>query len=150
MKPSPTLPFEVTHEVRENCLCLHVQRAARVLARRYDAALRPAGVTNGQFSLLMSLNRESPPNIKEVSDLLGMDQTTLTANLKPLARRGLLAVMVDDADKRSRRIALTKEGRKALAKALPLWRAAQIKTGRLSKRSGRARMLEDLAALESV
>jgi hypothetical protein len=49
--------YETTILVRDSCLCLHVQRAARALARRFDNALRPLGLTNGQFSLMMSLNR---------------------------------------------------------------------------------------------
>jgi hypothetical protein len=54
------LPFETTLLVRDTCLCMHAQRAARALARRYDAVLRPHGLTNGQFSVLMSLNRPGP------------------------------------------------------------------------------------------
>ena len=78
------LPLAVTHEVRDRCLCLHLQRAARAVARRFDVALRPVGLTNGQYSLLMSLNRPQPPRIGDVARLLAMDRTTLTANLKPL------------------------------------------------------------------
>ena len=51
------LPYTVTLHVRDTCLCLHLQRSARVVARRFDDALRPLDLTNGQFSLLMSLNR---------------------------------------------------------------------------------------------
>jgi DNA-binding MarR family transcriptional regulator len=118
------LPFELTHHVRDNCLCLHVQRAARALARRFDEVLRPLDLTNGQFSLLMSLNRPEPPTIAEVSALLAMDRTTLTANLKPLVRRGLAKVTVDAADRRSRRLTLTAAGRTLLAAAAPLWKRA--------------------------
>src|SRR5690242_3120613 len=105
------LPVAVTHLVRDTCMCLHVQRAARALARRFDEALRPVGLTSGQFSLLMSLNREQPPTIGQVSAVLAMDRTTLNANLKPLQRRGLLTVSVDDTDRRTRRLALTAAGR---------------------------------------
>jgi DNA-binding MarR family transcriptional regulator len=98
------LRFDVTCRVRDTCLCLHLQQAARALARRFDAALRPLGLTNGQFSLLMSLNRPEAASIGDVSAVLAMDRTTLTANLKPLQRRGLVAISVDDADKRSRRL----------------------------------------------
>src|SRR5208282_5945904 len=105
------LPFEVTLEVRDTCLCLHLQRAARAVARRFDAALRPLGLTNGQFSLLMSLNRPEAPSIGSVAALLAMDRTTLTANLKPLERRRLVKVTVDAEDKRSRRLSLTPAGR---------------------------------------
>src|SRR5690606_30994522 len=98
MSSRDELPFEITLQVRDSCLCLHVQRAARALARRYDDALRPMGLTSGQFSLMMSLNRPHPPRIGEVSALLAMDRTTLTANLKPLERRGLVRVSIDEAD----------------------------------------------------
>ncbi len=77
--------FETTLRVRDTCLCLHMQRAARALARRFDDALRPLGLTNGQFSLMMSLNRPEPPGMAAVASLLAMDRTTLTAALKPLA-----------------------------------------------------------------
>jgi len=118
------VPFETTIEVRDRCLCLHAQRAARALARRFDAALRPVGLTNGQFSLLMSLNRPAPPTIAEIAEVLAMDRTTITAALKPLERDGLVTVRVDEVDRRVRRVALTAKGTKKLASALPHWREA--------------------------
>jgi DNA-binding MarR family transcriptional regulator len=112
---------ETTLLVRDCCLCLHVQRAARALARRFDEALRPLGLTNGQFSLLMSLNRPEPPAMAAVASLLAMDRTTLTAALKPLARRGLVRITKDPADRRSRLMALTPRGMTLLAEAVPVW-----------------------------
>jgi DNA-binding MarR family transcriptional regulator len=117
------LPLTVTLEVRDRCLCLHVQRAARALARRFDDELRPFGLTSGQFSLLMSLNRPGAPTMGEIAQLLALDRTTLTANLKPLERRELLKVVVDEKDRRNRRLEITDAGRDALAAALPVWRA---------------------------
>src|ERR1700683_723802 len=99
-RPQP-LPYETTLLVRDCCLCLHVQRAARSLARRFDEALRPFGLTNGQFSLLMSLNRPEPPPMGPVAALLAMDRTTLTAALKPLQRRGLVKASQDPSDEGS-------------------------------------------------
>jgi DNA-binding MarR family transcriptional regulator len=122
MSKAEDLPYEITLEVRDTCLCLHLRRAARAVARRFDTALRPLELTNGQFSLLMSLNRPDPASIGSVSALLAMDRTTLTANLKPLERRGLVEVMVDDTDQRTRRIALTPAGRALLVAACPVWR----------------------------
>ncbi|MGH6967637.1 MAG: MarR family winged helix-turn-helix transcriptional regulator [Stellaceae bacterium] len=119
---SNAVSFAVTVHVRDTCLCLHLQRAARAVARRFDAALRPLGLTNGQFSLLMSLNRTQPPTIGDVAALLAMDRTTLTAALKPLERRGLATIDVDPADKRNRRLRLASEGRALLAKAVPIWK----------------------------
>ena len=126
MSKRDELPYEITLQVRDTCLCLHVQRAARAVARRFDEALRPLGLTNGQFSLLMSLNRPEPPTIGNVAALLAMDRTTLTANLKPLERRGLVRVRIDDADRRSRRLILTGEGRDLLAAALPIWQSRHL------------------------
>lgn len=116
------LPLAVTHEVRDRCLCLHLQRAARKIGRRFDDALRPVGLSHGQYSLLISLNRPDPPRLGDVARLLAMDRTTLTANLKPLERRGLLTVEADPEDRRSRRLALTEAGRDALVAATPIWR----------------------------
>lgn len=116
------LPLTTTHEVRDRCLCLHLQRAARAVARRFDEALRPVGLTHGQYSLLMSLNRPEPPRVGELAHFLAMDRTTMTANLKPLERRGLLSLHPDSEDRRSRRIGLTDAGRDLLVLALPIWR----------------------------
>jgi len=115
------VPHETTLSVRDCCLCLHVQRAARALARRFDDALRPLDLTNGQFSLLMSLNRPEPPAMAAVASLLAMDRTTLTAALKPLQRRGLVTVTADPGDRRSRLMTLTPKGTTLLAKAVPIW-----------------------------
>ena len=113
--------YETTVLVRDSCLCLHVQRAARALARRFDTALRPLGLTNGQFSLMMSLNRPQAPAIGAVASLLAMDRTTLTAALKPLQRRGLVNSTTDRNDQRARLLQLTVKGRKLLARAVPIW-----------------------------
>jgi DNA-binding MarR family transcriptional regulator len=117
-----SLTHATTLEVRDACLCLHAQRAARALARRFDVALRPFGLTNGQFSILMALNRPHPPAIGEVAPVLAMDRTTLTANLKPLERRGLVAIETAEGDRRRRRARLLSPGREVLAAALPVWR----------------------------
>jgi len=131
MSTPAELPFAVTHQVRDACLCLHVQRAARALGRRFDDVLRPLNLTHGQFSLLMSLNRPEAPSIGSVAALLAMDRTTLTANLKPLERRGLLKVAVDKEDKRSRRLVVTSAGRALLSKAFPIWKKTHAEAERL-------------------
>jgi DNA-binding MarR family transcriptional regulator len=128
-----TVPFETTLQVRDCCLCLHVQRAARALARYFDEALRPVGLTNGQFSLMISLNRPEPAGIKDVATLLAMDRTTLTAALKPLERRRLVKVTVDPADRRGRLLTLTPKGMILLSSAVPVWkRSHQEVEARLS------------------
>jgi DNA-binding MarR family transcriptional regulator len=149
MSKRESLSLETTHAVRDLCLCLHVQRAARALARRYDEALRPVGLTNGQFSLLMALNRPEPPTIGDVAALLAMDRTTLTAALKPLQRRGLVSVVPDEADRRSRRLKLSPSGRRLLAEALPLWKKAQADTARQLAGADPDRLRASLRALST-
>lgn len=114
--------YEATAHIRDHCLCLHAQRAARALARRFDDVLRPHGITSGQFSLLNVLNRPDPASMGPVAKFLAMDRSTLTANLKPLERNGLVRVEVDPEDRRGRKLSLTAEGRKVLRAAMAVWR----------------------------
>lgn len=122
MSNVPLIPYSTTLHVRDTCLCLHAQRAARALARRFDMALKPAGLTNQQFSLMMSLNRPEPPPMGPVAKLLAMDRTTLTAALKPLAARGWVSIEPDPKDRRGKRLRLTAEGANALSAAVPIWK----------------------------
>ncbi len=142
----PVIPYATTIRVRDSCLCLQVQRSARTLARRFDEAFRPLGLTNGQFSLLMSLNRPEPASMGSVASLLAMDRTTLTAALKPLERRGLLTVAVDPADRRSRRMKLTAEGVALLEQAVPIWESTHAEVERVLP-GGTEGLCRDLAAL---
>jgi DNA-binding MarR family transcriptional regulator len=141
------ISFETTLFVRDTCLCLHLQRAARALARRFDDALRPLGLTSGQYSMMMALNRPEPPGIGSVASLLSMDRTTLTAALKPLQRRDLVTVMVDAADRRGRRLRLTSAGRALLVRAIPVWRRTHAEVDRLLPANGVDRLRRDLQAL---
>ncbi|MFZ3263313.1 MAG: MarR family transcriptional regulator [Terriglobales bacterium] len=140
-------PFETTLLVRHSCLCLHVQRAARALARRFDDALRPLGLTNGQFSLLMSLNRPEPPGMTAVASLLAMDRTTLTAVLKPLQRRRLIKVTPDPRDRRSRLLTLTAKGRGLLVRAVPVWQRTHAEVEALLHDEDSNRLRKTLRAL---
>ncbi|MBW8790162.1 MAG: MarR family winged helix-turn-helix transcriptional regulator [Rhizobium sp.] len=147
MSNSIEIPFSTTLMVRDTCLCLHVQRAARALARLFDDALRPAGLTNGQFSLMMSLNRPEPPPMGPVAALLAMDQTTLTAALKPLQRKGWVKVMENPRDRRGRLLSLTTEGKAVLAMALPIWQSTHAMIDGKLPKGGAARLRQDLQAL---
>lgn len=146
MSTRKAIPLDCTIHVRDACLCLHVHRAARSLARRFDEAFRPLGLTNGQFSILMSLNRPEPPSIGSVAQLLALDRTTLTANLKPLERRKLVKIIPDRGDKRTRLLLLTSAGQDLLAKAYPIWDATHAAVEKLLSNGG-DRLREDLHAL---
>lgn len=147
MSKSDTVTFETTEYVRDHCLCLAAQRAARTLARRFDEALRPVGLTSGQFSLLMSLNQPAPPSIGSIAALLAMDRTTITANLKPLERRGLVATKVDPVDRRGRLLVLTVPGRDLLQSALPSWQRTQDEVDGLLRQTDADVVREGLRAL---
>ena len=125
MPTESTFSFSQTLDVRDHCLCLHAQRAARALARRFDEAFRPLGLTSGQFSILVALNRPEPPTMSAVAALLAMDRTTLTAALKPLDRAGYVSSSADPTDRRARRLHLTPAGSALLGRAGPIWRQTQ-------------------------
>lgn len=127
MSSEERLDSGIVRHVATTCLCLHAHRAARALGRLFDSALRPHGLTNGQFSLLMALNRDVPPTIGQVAPFLAMDRTSLTAALKPLERRGLVQVGPGEKDRRSRVVTITPAGIAALRAALPTWAATQAR-----------------------
>ena len=109
-----------------NCLCFNLRKATRALTQTYDAALKPAGITAPQFTLLTAVKRQGPVPLSDLAAALGMDRTTLTRNLKPLQRDGLVA-SADGDDRRVRLLTLTAAGRTRLGYAEPLWRAVQLK-----------------------
>jgi len=147
MSSVANVSFETTLLVRDTCLCLHMQRAARRLARRFDEALRPVNLTNGQFSLMMSLNRPQPASRSSVAALLALDSSTLTAALKPLERRGLVQITSDPTDRRNKRLALTAEGREVLAAAVSIWKSTHLQVESQLKNSDPSRLRQDLQEL---
>jgi len=104
-----------------------IQRTARALARCFDAELRPLGLTNGQFILLMLLNRQKDCGMADLASLLAMDRTTLTAALKTLKRRGFVKITNDPSDHRLRRMRLTCRGRALVMTSVPVWKRASLK-----------------------
>lgn len=163
MSKAPLVTPEQTIAVRDHCLCLAAQRAARALSRQFDEAFRPLGITSGQFSLLNALNRREPPPLGALATFLAMDRTTLTANVKPLERKGLIEVHSSSRDKRLRLLTLTTTGREILAQSLPLWKAlhaeidARLRRGPLVRdvladllNGTRPRQVEDAPDPESI
>src|SRR5215212_7923230 len=124
MSRKPVFPYATTRTIERDCLCRRIQRASRTIGRRYDEALRPVGLNNWQFTLLVTLSQPSLLTVNGLAEELGMDRTTTTKNLKPLERRGLLEIRQDDEDARVRRIVLTDAGGALLAKASRHWQAA--------------------------
>jgi len=111
-------------DIDGRCNCLAARRASRYLTAVYDQALGPAGIRATQFSMLYKLLRNGPLAIGELAAAMAMDRTTLSANLKPLERDGLIE-MVQGEDRRMKKAVVTKAGLKCYEEALPLWRSVQ-------------------------
>jgi DNA-binding MarR family transcriptional regulator len=126
-----------------NCTCFGLRKAARAVTQMYDQALKPSGLRATQLSLLFAAERAGPRGIGELAELMVMDRTTLTRNLKPLLDKGLLET-IEGADRRRRPIAITAKGRKTMAQALPYWREAQSRLAGSLGRSRWRRLLGDL------
>jgi DNA-binding MarR family transcriptional regulator len=107
------------------CLCFAVRRAARAVTQRYDAHLRLSGLRATQFTLLVVLKNAGPQPQSRLAEILGMERTTLTRNLRPLLARGYVTYEVGEEDRRVRQIAITAAGTQVTARALPHWRKAQ-------------------------
>jgi DNA-binding MarR family transcriptional regulator len=129
MARHPALTPTVAASVEQTCFSFAAQKAARAIGRKFDAALRSTGLSNWQFTLLMMLVRDEPPTVGTLAQHLATDRTTITANLKPLVRRGLVRIQGDAEDRRIRRVMLSDEGRTLLGEAYPLWQRAQDALG---------------------
>jgi len=106
------------------CVAGTLRRATRSIARVYDARLAPVGLTNTQFSILRAIERrDEPVRLTELAEELVFERTSLYRTLEPLARDGL--VHLTNAGPRTKQVALTGKGARRIAKALPLWAAAQ-------------------------
>jgi DNA-binding MarR family transcriptional regulator len=114
----------VREVVRLSCACANLRRAARVITRLYDAALRPSGLSVAQFTLLQALNTAPGMSQKQLAVLLEIDSTTLTRTLQPLRRAGWLRSTAGD-DRREVHLALTVAGKSTYRRALPYWERAQ-------------------------
>jgi DNA-binding MarR family transcriptional regulator len=117
----------------DECFGLNLKRAARAVGRRYDEALRPIDLNNGQFATLAVIAAFQPVSMQILAKHMSMDRTTLTAALKPLERRALVSVRPDVLDRRGRSISLTDGGMKLLQEAIPLWKRVQ---GRITREMG--------------
>jgi DNA-binding MarR family transcriptional regulator len=131
------------------CACANLRGAARAITRLYDDILRPSGLQATQFSLLVTIALASPTPITQLAERLVMDRTTLTRNLKPLQKQGLIQVATGE-DQRTRLVSLTESGQQALARALPLWEKAQAQAVNTLGTERFKALLTDLSAIASL
>lgn len=112
--------------INPRCSCFNSRKATRAVTQFYDHCLEPAGIRATQFTLLVSMASVSARTLTEMATSLVMDRTTLTRNLKPLEKLGLIQT-IEPRDKRSKAYCLTDKGRDVLTKSVPLWQMAQNK-----------------------
>jgi DNA-binding MarR family transcriptional regulator len=110
-------------EIPSSCLDYNLRKASRIAAQHYEEVMKPCGLRNTQFSLLVATCLMDKPLITDLAHTLAMDRTTVSRNVKPLQRDGLLSIVAGE-DKRSRHIVLTEAGRQRLLQAIPLWQKA--------------------------
>ena len=106
------------------CACFNSRKAARAVTKYYDDTLAPSGLKATQLTMLGAISILGTAQMSELANLVALDKTTLTRNLKLLQAEGLIAIAAG-ADRRVRVVALTRIGTDALERALPLWREAQ-------------------------
>ena len=117
-------PTDKASALASPCTCFRLRKLSRLLSQRYDAALAPAGLNVNQYSILRRAER-TPHAVGSLAVDLGMDRTTLSRDLRPLVDAGWLRVAAAKDDARRKRIVVTAAGRRAIARARPLWRQAQ-------------------------
>jgi DNA-binding MarR family transcriptional regulator len=118
---------DAARAMESECICMRVRRTSRALSRLYDDNLRPTGLQASQLTLLGAAAAlgDAGANMGKMADVLGMDRTTLTRNVRPLEKAGLLRVARDPADARARIVLLTRAGEQAIEEAFPLWEKSQ-------------------------
>jgi DNA-binding MarR family transcriptional regulator len=144
-------PLEIAKckEIGRTCACFKVRKAARAITKLYEEVLRPSGLRATQFSLLMATRVMGPVTVGKLAQVMVMDRTTLTRNLRILEKHGLISIKPGE-DRREREVNLTAEGMEILTKAIPLWEEAQE---RVRKELGEERLqnlLGDLSEMISL
>lgn len=109
---------------RKNCVCFNLRRVTRAVTQFFDAEMRRHGIRSTQCSILAALHTIGTSNMAGLSEVLGMERTTLLRNLQPLQRDGLVAVE-GGGQGGYVELSLTAKGRKQIEKLTPAWEAAQ-------------------------
>jgi DNA-binding MarR family transcriptional regulator len=120
-----TCDLKRCRQIGETCVLFNLRKASRAITQLYEEIMKPSGLLPTQFTVLVAIRYRGPIVISGLAEVLAMDRTTLTRNLKPLEREGLVAVVSGRHDRRSREVSLSDKGLKQLEQALPLWQEAQ-------------------------
>ncbi len=135
--------------INARCSCFNFRKVTRAVTQFYDRALEPVGIRATQYTLLISMAAHSAHTLTEMAHSLLMDRTTLTRNLRPLEKMGLIGTS-DARDKRSKAYLLTDKGKQVIAYAIPLWEKAQVKVETALGLERYNRLLQELEATAKV
>jgi DNA-binding MarR family transcriptional regulator len=149
LRSSAQVTLTKSVKVGQVCACFNLRKAARAVTQLYEEVLRPSGLRGTQFALLVATKTLEPVTVKRLAKAMVMDRTTLTRDLKPLEKQGLLTVEVGE-DRRERKVTLTLQGQQVLARALPLWEKAQARIEKGLGQERLQRLLTDLSAAVAV
>lgn len=118
-----TLRTDAQH-VTEHCIGVNIRAAARRITQFMDAQLRATGLSFAQFGLMAQIAVAHDDTIGGLAAALGLDQSTLSRNLRVLERDGMVEIVTAEQDLRRRAVWLTERGARRLDKAMPVWRSA--------------------------
>ena len=116
--------------IARTCIAVRLRLLNRVVTNLYDDALRPLGLKVSQMNILVLTAKLGLARPAQVCDLLQLDTSTLSRNVKPLQAHGWLEV-VPDEDARAQPFRLTPHGKRLIEKAVPAWEEAQRRAGDL-------------------
>jgi DNA-binding MarR family transcriptional regulator len=109
----------------DQCVGLNARLAARQITKFLDERLKKAGLSLAQFGLLALIAAGQDDSIGSLAERSGLDQSTLSRNLRHLENAGLIEIAAVETDLRRRAVWLTEQGARRLESAVPAWRQAQ-------------------------
>src|SRR6516165_4505322 len=121
--------------IAKTCVAVRLRLLNRVITSFYDEALRPLGLKVSQLNILIVTAKLGLARPAQVCEILQLDASTLSRNVKPLQTHGWLEV-VPDADARAQPFRLTPQGKRLIEKAVPAWEEAQRQAAELLGEEG--------------
>lgn len=131
------------------CPAFNIRAASRVITQLFDEILKPTGLQITQFAVLVGVVSLDSPSINQLAKGLVMDRTTLTRNLKPLEKEGLIKITSGD-DKRNHFVKITPKGKSAMEKTLPYWEKARTVVSEEFGQKHLDGLLKDLASVREI
>lgn len=118
------MPAALDMSAIENCVCFNLRMVTRIVTKFFDAEMRRHGIRPTQGTILLALSSKPAWGMAELSDILGMDRTTLVRNLQPLQRDGFAKTTGGGRGSRVE-VSITAKGRKKVEEGMASWRTAQ-------------------------